>query len=124
MLDEQHIELFNRINALETTLRSRASDIETEKMVSFLDEYVMKHFSAEEFFMKRYAYPAMQAHILEHKDLISSFEAIKQRVRTSGSSPMLGLEMNRKVGEWFVNHIRGTDRALGVYIAGQVSPKE
>jgi len=124
LLDEQHIELFNRINTLEAALRGRASDVESDRMVSFLDEYVKKHFSSEEFFMKRYGYPAMQAHVLEHRDLTSSFESVKQRIKASGSSPMLGLEMNRKIGEWFVNHIRGTDRALGVYIAGQPGPQE
>ena len=56
-IDDQHKELFGRINKMLNIIVESSEIDETGKVIDFLDEYVVSHFATEEGLMKRFDYP-------------------------------------------------------------------
>ena len=53
LIDEQHKELFNRINDLVTAIKSATCTYKLPDVIQFLEDYIVKHFSEEERYMMR-----------------------------------------------------------------------
>ena len=66
-IDAQHAELFDRIDKLLAASREKRSREEVGQMLTFLGDYVVHHFSAEERMMAAAAYPELAAHQAEHR---------------------------------------------------------
>lgn len=62
-VDDQHKELFRRFGELLTACNQGKGGEEVLRLISFLDDYVVKHFTAEERIMRQHGYPDY----LEHK---------------------------------------------------------
>jgi len=61
-IDNQHKELFSRINSLADAIRQGKCTYIIHGVVTFLEDYAASHFSAEEAFMQHHAYPEYQQH--------------------------------------------------------------
>ena len=57
-IDEQHKELFSRINNLLTAIKQHRCKDEIDNTIAFLEDYARTHFSYEEKQMKEAAAPA------------------------------------------------------------------
>jgi hemerythrin len=119
-IDDQHKELFQRLNNLRIAMGQGKSRAEIGKTVKFLQDYVVEHFATEERHMGRYGYPAFGAHKAEHEAFIKDFSAFKKKLENieihGGITSFLAIEMQRRLYDWLINHIGRIDKALGNYL--------
>jgi hemerythrin len=116
-IDTQHKELFDRINALLAAFDKKTVDRqEISKIVQFLTDYVVFHFGNEEKYMAKFNYSSMSAHKAQHEQFVKGFMKLKDRMLLEGINPALALETKELCVDWLINHIKFSDRALGMYL--------
>ena len=57
LVDEQHKELFRRVNLLLASCDEGKGKLEVQRTLEFIREYVQFHFSTEEQLMRKYNFP-------------------------------------------------------------------
>lgn len=119
-IDFQHKELFRRVNALLESCRQGKGKAELNRVIEFLDEYVVKHFSEEEKFMRKYEYPGHANHKTEHLKFIATFSELKKEIERQGPALDLVVKTNRMIVQWLINHISKVDRSLGMFLRARV----
>ena len=119
-IDSQHKELFKRINALLEACRRGKGKVEVNKIVDFLDKYVVEHFSEEEKYMKKYDYPGYAKHKTQHLEFIDKFSELRRQIEHEGPGVDLVIKTNHMIVQWLVNHICKVDRALGTFLKTRV----
>lgn len=118
-IDAQHRELFDRINKLLAAMESQQGQAEVARVVDFLGDYVVTHFGAEERLMQRHAYPDYRAHKQLHDDFVKVLGGLRAELVRQGPSAALAVQLNHRVGDWLIDHIGRTDRALAAHLAKQ-----
>jgi hemerythrin len=115
-IDEQHKEIFRRVNKLMSAARGGAGRVEVGATLEFLSEYVIEHFTAEESLMRDAAYPERGAHHAQHEAFKKDAAKLKAAFDGSGATVSLVIDANRRLCDWLTNHIRKSDRALAAYL--------
>ncbi|MDA8241902.1 MAG: bacteriohemerythrin [Nitrospiraceae bacterium] len=118
-IDEQHKELFKRINDLLLAIREQRCRAEIDKTIEFLDDYARFHFSEEEQRMEEAGYKGLQEQKLQHAVYLKNIAELKHQAslpRESGMSYELSVTATQIVVDWIVNHIMNTDKLFGVYL--------
>jgi hemerythrin len=116
-IDQQHQELFRRSDDLLDALNRGAIVQEVIKLVSFLEQYVLVHFKAEEKLMATRGYPELTRHQLLHQEFIREFNDIRDKLAKAPSTA-LGLRMNNLMSGWLVKHIGSEDTKLAAFLGG------
>lgn len=113
--DNQHKELFVRINDLIDAMPQKKGKGDLVVLFDFLDDYVKEHFRNEEVAMSRFKYPAEGLHKGQHKEFVDNIIYLKQRFEDEDDS---GLEMEARklLADWFFNHIQKIDKQLGDFL--------
>lgn len=111
-IDQQHKQLIEQLNLLVDAMHANSGKEEIQKIVQFLDIYVGKHFSYEEGCMHRYKCPVASENAAAHSQFINTLKRIKTELNQKGPSLLLAIEVNEQLLDWFVNHIKKTDREL------------
>ena len=106
MIDTQHKQLFDAINALLEACSKGQGRAEIGKTLDFLSKYVDNHFSDEEKLQRQYAYP-------EYKKIIRD---LQQELGQNGANIALVAKVNTAIGGWLVNHIKREDLKMAKYI--------
>jgi hemerythrin-like metal-binding protein len=108
-VDAQHRQLFEAINSLMEVCENGADTEGLKKSLHFLSNYTIKHFFDEEQLLKKYGFSGLDGHHQFH-------EAFKQVVRDlshefilKGASETLVNEVEKKIGAWLIEHIKGQD---------------
>lgn len=118
-VDLQHQELFRRINALlEACSQGKGRD-NVAKIIDFLGEYTITHFSSEEKLMALHKYPEFESHKKQHELFIENFMNLKKKLEAEGPGGHIVIETNRVVITWLNSHIRNVDKKLGAFLNGQ-----
>lgn len=115
VIDKQHKELVNRLNAVTQLGMASITREETEKTLRFLEEYVIEHFADEEKLQVKCAYPKYEWHKSQHQFFISEIQKLKEEFLTNGPSAMYTLTLNNSIIQWIVRHIKTADVELGKY---------
>jgi hemerythrin len=115
-LDEQHQELFQRVDALLDAIRHGSSREEVGRTLTFACGYVRTHFAAEEVLMLETGYAALSDHKAQHDAFARDLAALEAEHRRNGASPSLILRVNARVSSWLRDHIYGADRALAEHL--------
>lgn len=115
-IDEQHREIFTRINLLLDACNQGKGRHELAKVISFLDEYIVTHFGAEEERMLKRAYPRYREHKAQHEEFKKGFLSLKNKIDREGPGVHTVIATNRLVVDWFLGHIRKVDTQLGAYL--------
>jgi hemerythrin len=118
-IDNQHQEMFERTNILMQAMHEGKGKNEIQEVMAFLDDYVVSHFGLEEDYMTQYNYPGLARHKEQHQDFITNFNAIKNELESTGPSSALVIQTQRKLSDWWVNHIVAVDKELGAFLAQQ-----
>ncbi len=108
--DEQHQELFVRVNALNeaVTHNNRA---EIGNRLDALIDYVVEHFQTEERLMAERGYPGLEAHRQEHENLVSTCTDLQGRFHANQAEIEPGTMAFIK--SWLDHHIPVIDRSYG-----------
>ncbi len=118
-IDEQHRELFRRINDLVVSIREHRCRDEIDKTIGFLDDYARFHFGEEEKRMEEAGYKGLHEHKLQHAVYLKNIAEIKRQAslpRESGMSYELSVNVAQTVVDWIVVHIMNTDKLFGAYL--------
>ncbi|MDR2531372.1 MAG: bacteriohemerythrin [Oscillospiraceae bacterium] len=114
-IDEQHMELVDRINAVTSMGLKSISKEETQKTIDLLGDYIVKHFRDEEELQKQCNYPQFQTHQNLHKQYIAEFQKLKTEFAANGPSPKFTLTLSNSIVGWIVKHIKSADSQFGKY---------
>ena len=115
-IDDQHKELFKRIDSLLIAFEKGTGRREVADIVQYLSDYVVFHFGNEERYMAKYAYSSMSAHKAQHEQFVKNFQKLKERLMMEGINEQLTADAKDLVVDWLINHIKYSDRALGMFL--------
>jgi hemerythrin len=116
LIDQQHQELFRRVNSLLAVMHRGHARLETEHLLVFLAGYTAQHFQAEERLMERHAFPDKVSHRQAHAAFEQKLEALHAKFAAEGSTCDLSIAMNRMVCGWLREHTTGADVALARHL--------
>lgn len=115
-IDNQHKELFNRLNQLLTSVEDGKGHTEVIKTLDFLEEYVVEHFDDEEELQKKINYPLFDIQHAQHEEFKNELKKFRKIFETEGITDALALNIQEKLLDWFKNHIINLDKDLGDYL--------
>jgi len=118
-IDEQHRELFSRVNALLGAIAARRATSELLAMLGFLGEYVVTHFADEARLMADASYPRRAEHLAEHARFDQAFGILRAGFARGGATSTLAADVEREVYDWLTRHVMETDRELGEWLASR-----
>ncbi len=119
-IDNQHKGLFKRINNLLDACNHGKGKEEVKKVICFLEDYVITHFSEEEKHMAKYDYPEGLNHKKQHLEFMENFFTLRTQFEAEGPGVHIVVMTNHLVVDWLKNHIRKTDRALGSFLKTKI----
>lgn len=122
-VDQQHKELFKRLNSFLRVVRSdEDKDIKCEKIeetLDFMSEYVVVHFDSEEAIQKKYNYPEYEKHHQIHERFKAEIAEFKKEFEEDKYNEDLVMEFSGKLLTWLINHVAAEDQKIGDYINEQ-----
>jgi len=116
MIDSQHQELINRVNELLEASRKGKGRDEIGRILDFLGTYVVQHFAAEERLMLEHKYPEYPAHQQKHQAFLADFGGLRYQFQTEGATPLLVIQVQRRVVDWLLTHIQKEDRRIAEFL--------
>jgi hemerythrin len=122
MIDTDHKRLVAMVNELHDAVRANKGKETLGKVLDGLIDYTATHFGREEVEMKKFKYPAAQAHLAEHAALVKKVLEVQAKYR-SGNGAVLTMEVMAFLRDWLLKHIQGTDKALGAFLSAQGAKK-
>ena len=115
-VDNQHKELFRRINSLVDAIKQGKCKTEITGVIVFLEDYALSHFGEEETFMKDHSYPPYEDHRAQHAIFINNLSELRKELEDVGPSYVLSVTTNQVIVDWIIDHICGTDKKLGQFL--------
>lgn len=109
LIDNQHKNIFEQINKLADSFEEGSEQEQAYEALCFIEEYVNKHFSTEEFFFEKYNYKEFSTHVQMHRAFSKQLTDYKQSHRRSGMTKLAAIEMNEFLTSWWNNHILKID---------------
>jgi len=115
VLDAQHRELFEKVEALLEAVRAKSSD-KASAVFDFMRNYTALHFRDEEAAMASAGYPDLQAHADEHAGFAKRLQDMERDHAMLPESPWLTLKLAVELGHWLRDHVLSRDHAFGEYL--------
>lgn len=112
-IDEQHRAIFKVFNELHDAINNPGKEANLERVFSYLKDYVVSHFSLEEEYMVKYAYPAYDFHKAQHEEFIEQLDKKQHDFLTRGES--IKSDILVWLYFWFKKHILSVDKNMGEY---------
>jgi len=116
LIDQQHKELFDHINRFTDAMFDGKAKEEVGKLLTFLADYVVLHFGAEEKLMFQHQYPAYESHKEVHDRFVHEFIKVKTRYDAGEMNSSSIITVFDGMWTWLRQHIRVTDKALGEFV--------
>jgi len=116
LIDQQHQELFRRVNSLLAIMHRGFARLETEHLLVFLAGYTAQHFKAEERLMERHGFPDQVSHRQAHAAFEQKLEVLRAKFAAEGSTCDLSIAVNRMVCGWLREHTSGADVSLARHL--------
>ncbi len=105
IIDEQHRGIISTINSLHYFILTRHGDEIIKPTLITLEQYVDIHFKTEEALMAEASYPALEEHIVLHKELAEKTKNLSINANRNKDSDMV----LKFLKEWWLDHINGED---------------
>ncbi|MBF0516483.1 MAG: hemerythrin family protein [Nitrospirae bacterium] len=118
LMDDQHKELFSRVNAFAESVAQNKESIFVEELIKSLEAYLDTHLTLEETYMKQYDYDEddTEEHLKQHKTLRTNIERLKSEYLKKGSSKDLNQKIQTHLCNWLITHVSKIDKKLGDYL--------
>ncbi len=115
MIDTQHKELFAAVNNLLEACSSGRGRDHLATTVSFLQNYITKHFNDEEQLQASVSYPELMSHKHFHASYKQTIQKISQSLLLNGPTISVLADLNRELSV-LLNHIRTEDKKIATFI--------
>lgn len=120
LIDEQHEELFNRVNNFIEVIRtgdSWESKIQSvNETLEFMKMYVVEHFHDEEEYQQKVAYPKAAEHKNVHNSMVNYVLDFSSEYEKSGYNEKLIKQFAGKLLSWLINHVVTEDQNIANYV--------
>ncbi|NLV66573.1 MAG: hemerythrin family protein [Spirochaetes bacterium] len=116
LIDNQHQELFRRIDRLELAMYNGRAVTELRNLLEYLESYIIEHFHDEEELMLRINYPGYAAHVKEHNDFRNKINSLLAECKGKGIDSYLAIDVDKQMRKWLEHHIMKTDMAIVPFI--------
>jgi hemerythrin len=114
-IDQQHLELSNKLNQLSDAVKERASLEIIARKIDDVLVYTRFHFEYEERIMDQYGYPELKLHMERHKELINDVLKFKEKLEYVGYEEFLAW-FNHWPLERIHAHIKYADKPFEDYL--------
>lgn len=118
-IDDQHREIFARFDKLALACQEQRGEVVLRELLVFLDEYVARHFAAEEAFMESISYPGLAVQRVQHVEFRRNIAELHARCLDESQRHKLSLDVERMLIQWFIHHIRSLDIKLVEFVRNQ-----
>lgn len=119
LIDEQHKELFKRVESFMQVLRMASTwEDKVDKVnetLDFMNTYVVEHFRDEEAFQQEIGYPGEKEHKMVHADMVNYVVAVTEEYKNSGYDEQLIQKFAGKLMAWLINHVASEDQRIAAY---------
>jgi hemerythrin len=115
-IDNQHKELFARINRFFDAYDRQAGASEIRGLFAYLEDYISTHFRTEEAYMDKhlgYTYPDYRRHKDQHKAFAGDFREFAKDLDDEATASLIVTEFRNWMTNWWLLHIGNTDKGLG-----------
>lgn len=123
LIDEQHKELFKRVEDYVQVLRSSESweskVANVGKTLEFMRDYVVTHFRAEEAYQRKIGYPKYQEHKKLHDNMVEYVESVSRQYEQNEFQEPLMQQFAGRLLAWLVNHVASEDRKIAAFASGR-----
>ena len=119
VIDEQHKELFRRVESFLQVLRSETKwDEKVQKVnetLEFMKGYVVEHFRDEEEYQLSIGYPGYEAHKQIHIGMVNYVLEFSKQYEQSNNDEQLLQQFGGKLLAWLINHVAAEDQSIADY---------
>ena len=115
VVDQQHQELFRQVGILLDYDKKRETQERIEETLTFLGEYVLKHFGTEEMMQKVVKYPLVAAHKEMHDNFVKTFLQLKSEFAAEGGNMLILMRLSMVAVDWLKEHILRHDKDFGEF---------
>ncbi len=122
-IDLQHKKLILVIEEVNANLQKEGAEytLGMSKALKQLTDYTQYHFSEEESFMRKYAYPGFGQHRQKHAVFI---EHVQEQIKIlTFANPGNGYQFYRFLGTWLISHIAKEDQQWAAFIKEETKKK-
>ena len=117
VIDDQHKELYSRMNALCNAIMEGKGRNEVGSFVRYLSEYTTFHFEAEEALMRQHEYPGYDAQRAAHRLFRERVGKMAAQADSDVIPSGLVVSVVEEMKNWFSNHIRTLDKQIGDFLS-------
>ena len=114
VIDGQHRELVHLTNDLNEAMKEGKAKSALGEIVAALVRYTATHFSTEEQYFDRFAYPERTAHKKEHAEFVTKVSGFQKGFEAGRIA--LSIEVVNFLAQWLKGHIAGTDKAYAPFL--------
>lgn len=115
-IDDQHKELFDRINHLLRTIGELHAQGELKKTLDFMEEYALLHFGAEEEQMILTNYGGYGEHKGQHDHMRDEISGLRARLDAEGPNEKLLVDAQELLVDWLQKHIKSIDMKMARHL--------
>ena len=113
-LDKQHRKFLEIVNDLLDAMKENKAKTFQSEIIDQLISYAFYHFSKEERYLSKSSYPHIDQHKKEHEAFVDKI--IKFKKDYDAHKITLTLEMINFMNNWWINHIKVSDRKYLPYL--------
>lgn len=122
LIDKQHKILINILNDANRCFSGRGDVDLQSKVIEDLINYTVYHFDTEEDLMEKNGYGEVQpddelSHVREHRAFTGKVAEYRSAIRHG--NPIDHDQVFAFLNSWLVNHVLGTDKRLGEFLAAR-----
>jgi hemerythrin len=116
LIDEQHRKWIERLNEVESAIKSRRGMQQIVSTLDFLSEYTRFHFSTEEQYMVQTGYPELENHRAKHEELKKTLGNLIEDFKEDGITENISEAVGTFLGNWLKDHIRVVDQVFAAFL--------
>ena len=116
MIDQQHRQLIDAINARLDACAKGQGRVEIQKTLDFLNSYTAKHFGDEERLQMQFQYPDYQNHHKYHEGFKQVVRDCDAEYKRDGATIAFVARVNTSIAGWLLNHIKKEDVKVAAHI--------
>jgi hemerythrin len=116
-IDEQHRELYRRVNLFLEALADRRGRGELEPLLAYLDSYVREHFGLEQKLMELSGYAGLGEHLAEHHRFGCDLRSLRAEIERDGPTFGVARQVVVLLVDWLKRHLETTDWKFGAHLA-------
>jgi hemerythrin len=116
LIDEQHHELFARIDQLEVAIYNGTASRELKGIFEYLKSYIIEHLEAEEKILSDCNYPDFERHFEEHEKFRKLISEMSASYKEKGGDNYLAIDVDKQLRKWWENHIMKMDMSYAPFV--------